>query len=116
MTAASRVKEFYSNSPFDEDSECNLHIIDKPCGMIAPGYRFNLAGGAELEFNAGPKKKYFVSRHTNTTGALQSGVPDVHEAYFDLTTGSQAEGQHLRITWLTWDVKRMSSFPTLLFT
>ncbi|KAI8499400.1 hypothetical protein Bbelb_231640 [Branchiostoma belcheri] len=49
MTLASRTQWFYSNSPFDEDSECNLHIIDKPCGMIALKYGFNLAGGAELQ-------------------------------------------------------------------
>ncbi|XP_078670663.1 uncharacterized protein LOC144902161 [Branchiostoma floridae x Branchiostoma belcheri] len=111
MTLASRTQWFYSNSPFDEDSECNLHIIDKPCGMIALKYGFNLAGGAELQYHAGPKKRYFVSKFTNTAvDWRQSGlVPDVHEAYFDLFTGSQVDGQHLRVKWGTFGVKRMLS-------
>ncbi|XP_078659501.1 uncharacterized protein LOC144904454 [Branchiostoma floridae x Branchiostoma belcheri] len=107
VTLASRTREFYSNSPFDADSECSLHIIDNPGGNIAPGYLFNLAGGAELEVHAGPNKKYFVSRHTNVAWSqnLQGGIPHVHEAFFDLTTGSQAAGQYLRVNWGTQGVE-----------
>ncbi|XP_019640473.1 PREDICTED: uncharacterized protein LOC109482222 [Branchiostoma belcheri] len=110
VTLASRTRGFYSNSPFDADSECNLHIIDNPGGNIAPGYLFNLAGGAELEVHAGPNKKYFVSRHTNVAWSqnLQGGIPHVHEAFFDLTTGSQAAGQYLRVNWGTQGVERLA--------
>ncbi|XP_035665946.1 C-type lectin domain family 6 member A-like [Branchiostoma floridae] len=36
---------------------------------------------------------------------MEFGIPDVHEAYFDLTTGSQDTGQYLKVTWDTWDVR-----------
>ncbi|KAI8499401.1 hypothetical protein Bbelb_231650 [Branchiostoma belcheri] len=61
----------------------------------------------ERAYHAGPKKRYFVSKFTNTAvDWRQSGlVPDVHEAYVDLFTGSQVDGQHLRVKWGTFGVK-----------
>ncbi|XP_078614767.1 uncharacterized protein LOC144883903 [Branchiostoma floridae x Branchiostoma japonicum] len=104
MTASSRSREFYSNSPFDKNSECKLHIIGNPGGMIAPKFKFSLSDEDELEVNSGPNKGYFVGKYTNTA-RYYFGIPDVHEAFFDLTTGSQDTGQYLWVTWNTTDIK-----------
>ncbi|CAH1255658.1 CLEC4E [Branchiostoma lanceolatum] len=106
ISAASRTTEFYSNSPFDQDSECKLYIIGNPGGMIAPLYGYSLTGGDKLETHCGPNKMFFVEKFTNLTADDgQFAVPDVHEAYFTLTTGSQDAGQYLRVTgWGTWNL------------